>query len=259
MTSPNVSNWIEQRYLEFLAAGGLLTRLPIPPSRYPRQTPPADGIWAFPVIGCIVGACSALAYALSQYAGLPQTLSAIACLATSALITGLLHEDGLADFADSAGGSTVENRRIIMRDSRIGTYGVSALFGSFFTRWAAITAIAPEMVIPSIVAAHCAGRAFLGLHYLSLYPARTDGLAAGSGHPSTELLAFTAFIGTALLLLLVPFEAVSIVLLVGAITGFLLAGLTMKMIGGYTGDTLGTAEQIGEIVAFVCLAAMLAS
>ncbi|WP_338317642.1 adenosylcobinamide-GDP ribazoletransferase, partial [Bradyrhizobium ottawaense] len=68
---------------------------------------------------------------------------ALLALATTALITGALHEDGLADTADGLGGGRTRERKLeIMRDSRIGTYGVCALILSFGLRWSALAAIA---------------------------------------------------------------------------------------------------------------------
>src|SRR5262249_36741698 len=117
----------------------------------------------------------------------------------SLVVTGCLHEDGLADLADSFGARARERKLEIMRDSKIGTYGVCALFMSLLLRSAALATIAdPALAAPVLVAAHMAGRANMPLFMsasprrgrqpvaLSVRwppPARPDGLPAGIGTP----------------------------------------------------------------------------
>ena len=84
--------------------------------------------WTFPVVGAGVGALGALVYWLADRLGLDPILSAILAVAATLLLTGCLHEDGLADTADGFGASVSRERKLdIMRDSEIGTYGASAL------------------------------------------------------------------------------------------------------------------------------------
>src|SRR5262249_57983201 len=102
----------------------------------------ARGGGVLPVAGVIVGVFPALVYGLARVSGLPPLPAGGLAIAASVAATGCLHEDGLADVADSFGGRTRERKLEIMRDSRVGTYGVCALFTSLLLRSAALASIA---------------------------------------------------------------------------------------------------------------------
>src|ERR1700760_415860 len=125
---------------EFLAAFTFLTRLPLG-SAHTDVPPPslADASGAFPLVGLVIGAIGGIAYAIASALALPALAAALIAIAATALITGALHEDGLADTADGfGGGATREMKLEIMRDSRIGTFGVLALIFSIGLRAIAI-------------------------------------------------------------------------------------------------------------------------
>ena len=116
-----------------------LTRLPLAGSAPATGSDIAHVSWTFPVVGAGVGAFGALVYWLADGLGLDPILSAILAVAATLLITGALHEDGLADTADGFGASVSRERKLdIMRDSEIGTYGASALILSFMLRVGAV-------------------------------------------------------------------------------------------------------------------------
>ena len=115
--------------------------------------------------------------------GLPTTIVAALALAAGTLVTGGLHEDGLADVADGfGGGSTPEKKLTIMKDSRIGSYGVAALILSFLLRWSALVALG-FVAIPVLLLAHAASRALMPALMRLSPPARENGLSAGAGRP----------------------------------------------------------------------------
>ena len=88
----------------------------------------ARAAWAFPIVGALVGAFGALAFWGAALVGLHPFVAGVLAVAATLLVTGALHEDGLADTADGFGaGGSRERKLEIMRDSRIGTYGVVAL------------------------------------------------------------------------------------------------------------------------------------
>jgi adenosylcobinamide-GDP ribazoletransferase len=207
----------------------------------------------------LVGLAGAFVYKVASRLGLPANLTALLALATTALITGALHEDGLADTADGLGGGRTRERKLeIMRDSRIGSYGVCALILSFGLRWTALAAIAnPWAVMLALCAAHAAARAGLPAFMSLVPPARRDGLAAGAGVPPGHSVAIAFAVGTlALALTLGPAKAlVGLVLL--SVAGLILARLAIRQIGGQTGDILGALEQVGEILILLVAAAFL--
>jgi adenosylcobinamide-GDP ribazoletransferase len=231
-------------------AVSFVTILPVASSKPAGDGAIARATWALPVAGLAVGLTGALVYAIASRFGLTPNLAALLALATTALITGALHEDGLADTADGLGGGRTRERKLeIMRDSRIGTYGVCALILSFGLRWSALAAIDnPWTVALALCAAHTAARAGLPAFMSQVAPARPDGLSASAGSPPGRSVAIAFAVGTlALVLALGPGKAlVSLILL--SLAGLMLARLAIRQIGGQTGDILGAFEQTGEIL-----------
>ena len=136
MSSPPSENtWKIRPFAETLAALHFLTRLPIPFVRTLDLPPLAEAMRFFPLAGAIIGAIISAVLIGANMLGLPSLLAAALALAAGVLVTGALHEDGLADVADGfGGGRTREHRLEIMRDSRIGTYGTIALCLTFIAR-----------------------------------------------------------------------------------------------------------------------------
>jgi adenosylcobinamide-GDP ribazoletransferase len=231
-------------------AASFVTILPVASSKPAADGAVARATWALPVAGLLVGLAGALVYKVASRFGLTPNLAALLALATTALVTGALHEDGLADTADGLGGGRTRERKLeIMRDSRIGTYGVCALILSFGLRWSALTAIAnPWAVALALCAAHAAARAGVPAFMSLVPPARPDGLSASAGSPPGRSIAIAFAVGTlALALALGPGKAlVSLILL--SLAGVMLARLATRQIGGQTGDILGAFEQLGEIL-----------
>jgi adenosylcobinamide-GDP ribazoletransferase len=229
------------------------TRLPL------RHGKPVDGpdvaraSWAAPVVGALVGCCGAIVYWGAHAAGLPVLIDAGLTLAATAVLTGCLHEDGLADTADGfGGGASRECKLEIMRDSRIGTYGVCALVLSLIVRAAALAALAePMLVAPVLIAAHAAARAALPVFMRAVPTARRDGLAVAAGVPPRTSALVAALVGVvALVLGLGPARGVVALVLACLVTG-LMAWQCVRQIGGQTGDVLGAVEQANEIAILV--------
>ncbi|MBB4256290.1 MULTISPECIES: adenosylcobinamide-GDP ribazoletransferase [unclassified Bradyrhizobium] len=231
-------------------AASFVTILPVASSKPAGDGAVARATWALPVAGLLVGLAGAFVYKVAIRFGLTPNIAALLALATTALITGALHEDGLADTADGLGGGRTRERKLeIMRDSRIGTYGVCALIVSFGLRWSALAAIAdPLLVAFALLSAHAAARAGVPAFMSLVPPARPDGLSASAGPPPGRSIAVAFALGTlALALALGPGKAlVGLILL--SLAGLLLARLAVRQIGGQTGDILGAFEQIGEIL-----------
>ena len=238
-------------------AASFVTILPVASSKPAGDGAIARATWALPVAGLMVGLTGALVFASASRFGLAPNLAALLALAATALVTGALHEDGLADTADGLGGGRTRERKLeIMRDSRIGTYGVCALILSFGLRWSALAAIAnPWAVALALCAAHTAARAGLPAFMSQVAPARPDGLSASAGSPPGRSIAIAFAVGMlALVLALGPGKAlVSLILL--SLAGLMLARLAIRQIGGQTGDILGAFEQIGEILILLVAAA----
>jgi len=226
------------------------TRLPLAHSVPIAGGDVARATWALPIAGALVGGTGALAYWFAFHLGLPSVIAAALTLAVTLVATGCLHEDGLADTADGfGGGKSLPHKLEIMRDSRIGTYGACALTISFVLRWSALATIAhPLPVATALIVAHASARAPLPIFMWFIPLARTDGLSAQAGRPPRTSMAAAGLLGvTALMLGLGPIAAI-IGLFLLALAGILMGWLSMRQIGGQTGDVIGAVEQINEIL-----------
>jgi adenosylcobinamide-GDP ribazoletransferase len=246
------------------AALGLLTRLP---TAWLPQHQDAAGfaraIWAYPLVGFGIGAFGGAILAAGLWLGLPPMLAALWSLAATLLLTGGFHEDGLADTADGFGGGRDTARKLeIMRDSRIGSYGVLALVLALGLRAASLAALpaggawgATLGLAAACGAAGALGRGvILGLLW-ALPPARRNGMASGLGQPSrVPLLAGLGLAALPALAFLPPRTALA-ALVLSALAVLALARLARRQIGGHTGDVLGAGAVAGECMALTVLAA----
>jgi adenosylcobinamide-GDP ribazoletransferase len=257
---------LARRAAELATAFGLLSRLPLgwlPLHRLPMPAEAAAmarGVWAYPLAGAVLGALGGMAFWLCAVLGLPPALSAPWCLAALLLLTGALHEDGLADTADGFGGGRGPARKLeIMRDSRIGSYGALALLLALAIRGIALASLAqPGRVAMALVVAAALGRGAMLVLMRALPPARTDGLAAGIGRPGA------APVGAGLLLavlpvLLLPPGAALLAVAAAATAALVMALLARAQIGGQSGDVLGATAVLAECAVLTVLAGRLAA
>jgi adenosylcobinamide-GDP ribazoletransferase len=242
---------------DILACIGFYTRLPLSA----EVSSFAAAQWAASLAGAVVGFLSGGALLAALWAGVPAPAAAAVALGAAMLATGALHEDGLADVADGfGGGRSREEKLLIMRDSRVGSYGVLALIVTALLRWAALTALAVaggRAALPALVAAHAASRALIPLFMMRVPPARADGLSAGIGRVEGGTAFAALAIGGLFLIVVGPvFALVSAALL--ALWFWALERLCRRQIGGQTGDVLGALQQGGEIAVLLAASAILA-
>jgi adenosylcobinamide-GDP ribazoletransferase len=232
-----------------------LTIVPLPSRKAApgpaAATPTLTGSLAwFPLVGA---ACGALAGAIRLGAGSlfgrgPGTVLAIAALV---IVTGALHQDGLADSLDGLGVHGDRERRLkVMRDSSTGVFGVLGLIGYTVLLYTSLSVMSGDHAFRTLLAAGAASRISVLLHALGADPARREGLGTGFSVPLGGLV-FAAACTAAV----VPLAA-------GSVHGLLVLGVTMALAGlwtlftgraygGRTGDTLGAAVALTEIA--VCL------
>ncbi len=217
----------------------LLTRLPVRLA-HGAATRGAAAAWAWPLAGAIVGGLAALGGSIALALGLPTGVVAGIVLAAGIVLTGALHEDGLADCADGFWGGWDRARRLeIMKDSHIGSYGVLALGLSLILRWSALSALiaAGHLWGPIIAAAALSRVPMTGVMH-ALPNARGSGLSQSTGRPAQG-------------------GAVIAAVLAAALAGLAAAAIARARIGGQTGDVLGATQQLAEIAALAALAAVL--
>jgi adenosylcobinamide-GDP ribazoletransferase len=241
---------------DLIAATLFLTRVPFA-YRLGAPSSLSRALRAFPLVGAAIGLAAGLFYWLAAVFGLAPLPAALLTVGATAWLTGALHEDGLADCADGFGGGRDQAAKLaIMRDSRIGSYGVLVLVVGVGLRAGALADLAPSDAAAALVAAHAASRAAMPLLMALLEPARSDGLAAALGRPSELVLAQAVVLGVLLCALVTgPFAGI-VALSFAALALAGLETLARRQIGGYTGDVLGAAQQVTEITILLVLSAL---
>lgn len=237
---------IRARLAELQLAAMLLTRLPA--GRLPDPAPmiAASG-WAFPLAGLGPGLAGAAVFIAASALGLSPMIGAGLALAAQIVVTGALHEDGLADVADGFwGGQTRERRLEIMRDSRIGSYGTLALVIGSGLRWQAIALAGPAALVAAAVASRVAPVALMA----ALPPARGDGMGHAARAAGKTPFAVALLLGIGVLAG-VPGGLAGA--LAAAMLVATLALIARRKIGGQTGDVLGAGQQIAEIALLIAM------
>ncbi|SLN26838.1 Cobalamin synthase [Pseudoruegeria aquimaris] len=241
------------------AAIGLLTRLPVPVDGPSAEARGAQGAWAYPLAGLCVGALAGLAALIAAGFGLPPAMAAALALCTQIAVTGALHEDGLADVADGFWGGWDRARRLeIMKDSRIGAYGVLALVASFALRWSALASLcAAGNPFWALLALGALSRVPMVLLMAFMGNARGGGLSARVGRPPAQAAWLALGCGLLAALLFTGVGASLALLFWGGLACAGVAAVAKAKIGGQTGDVLGTCQQVAEITGLMVLVALL--
>jgi adenosylcobinamide-GDP ribazoletransferase len=243
------------------------SRLPIP--RRPGAPAASDKAFRLalrraPFAGAVLGLGSGMVLLAATRLGAPNQVAAWLAAGLAALLTGAMHEDGLADVADGFGGGFTRDKRLkIMHDSRIGAYGATALIVSFGLRVAALTALAaaPGRALTVLVAAGAVSRAACLVPLVFLPPARANGVGRAAVLSRAEAraswIAAMAFAATPVLAG-VSLGACLMALLLAGLAVRALCALADRMIGGQTGDVAGAAQQAAEIAMLSVFSAALA-
>ncbi len=238
---------------------GFFSRIPIRPAERATEFRLAAAAW--PLAGLVIALAPAGVLLLASLAGIPAVISAMLAVALLIVLTGALHEDGLADVADGFGGASDKTQKLaIMRDSRLGTYGALALVVTLIVRTfglAAILSVSLPAAFAAVLTVAVASRSLALAHWHALLPAREDGLAVRAGRPDWQALLIGLAIGALALVLLLPFAG-GAVFFAAALASLGVAGLTRlarAQIGGHTGDTIGASQQIAEALLLAGLAA----
>jgi adenosylcobinamide-GDP ribazoletransferase len=212
----------------------------------------------FPLIGWIVGAGVVLTIYLLHFI-LPLPICVILSLATSVLMTGSFHEDGFADVCDGFGGGWTQAKILeIMKDSRVGTYGVVALIILFLLKISStveLLQLDETFAFKSTFLAHVLSR-FTAISILFTHQyARED--ATSKIKPLAKSLSIKNLVISALIaipaFLLFQNPYVFLVFIPVYLVKMYLASYFTKWIGGYTGDCLGATQQITEVVIYLAM------
>ncbi len=243
---PFICDHFMQLPRDVLAAFGLLSRIPVP---FMAARPAAA--WAWPLVGLMVSGLGAGVGFLAQTAGASGGVAAVLVIAVQVVLTGALHEDGLADCADGFYGGHERLRRLeIMKDSQIGSFGALALMLVVLARWAALAGLMAAGAWGAVIAAGVLARAPMAVLMAVMPNARGTGLSASVGAPPVAA-AFGA-VGLALGLALVLAGWTGLVMaLVAGMAALAVALVARAKIGGQTGDVLGASAVLAEVCALV--------
>ncbi len=253
---------------DFLACMRFYTRLPLPALAREADAHAipdfSRAAWAVPITGALVGAIGALVLALAISFGLAPLPAATIAIASLVLITGAMHEDGVADLCDGFGGGTTPERKLeIMRDSRIGTYGAAALVISLLLRIGTLAGLAASdlrLAAAVLIAAGAVSRTAGLLPLVILPPARALGAGFSATRPSASSLRLPAVL--AIVFACLPLIAgASLARVIAAIVlvtlaAYAVTALARRQIGGQTGDVAGAAQQASEIAALLVFSAL---
>lgn len=251
---------IGREIAHFFGAIGFFSRLPIP-GRFGQSTVALTGAAPyFPAVGLLIGALGALVY-LAAGAFWPPSVAVWLSMAATLLATGAFHEDGLSDTADGLGGGWEKGRILeIMKDSRVGSYGVVALVLALLGKFTLLSGLDPAQVPAALIAGHAWSRFCATVPMAVMDYARDD--ASSKSRPLVSrlgagrlLFAFAFALGG---LLLLPGLAALAGVAAAALASLWLAAKFRRWLGGYTGDCLGAVQQLAEVAFYLGLFAVLA-
>ncbi len=274
MTRTQPESLLDRCRLDLACGLSLLTRLPagwLAPRASKTGAAPwpmARSIWCWPLIAALIGTATGTVLAILRIAHVPALAAAGLALACQTVITGALHEDGLADMADGCGASTPERRLAIMRDSRVGSYGVIALCLSLLVRAAALAALPLWSAIATCAMSACLARMAMLLIPAFAPPARPDGLARALCPLPASALG-CAGLATCAVIFGLPFMRHGAGLPIGGYlaltvapagiscaTAWLVTLCARYLLGGFTGDVLGCCAVLVDCLLLSFYAAL---
>jgi adenosylcobinamide-GDP ribazoletransferase len=243
---------------DFWRALALLSRVPVQGIEDFRAEVIARSVWSWPLVGLFLAGFAMMPAMLVYYLTANILIFAIVALAGMVLLTGSMHEDGMADCADGFGGGFERARKLeIMRDSHIGTYGVVALILCFGLRLTLLSAAgdAGQAAILFLVMV-ITSRAAMPVVMHILPPARADGLGKGAGTPNATMVGLGVGLAAILSVVLSGVFVTMAVLVGGLLAIALVAAVAKWQIGGQTGDVLGATQIVAELfvgIAFIAV------
>jgi adenosylcobinamide-GDP ribazoletransferase len=249
----------------FFTAVQFFTRLPIP--RWVGFAP----AWLrhasryFPAVGMVVALACAIVYWLLAWC-LPQMIAVLLSTAVGIYLTGALHEDGFADVCDGFGGGMQASQVMeIMRDSRIGAYGMVGMTLLLALKVASLSYLPAMQVVPALLLAHPLSRGLACSLIWRMDYVRQEGKAKSLAQQMNTLefaiAMLTALVPLCACLLLGCFSLATLLLTcsLGLVATFFLARMFRRRIGGYTGDCLGAVQQLSEVAIYLGLLAAASS
>ena len=253
-------NWQQELDL-FFTALTFLTRIPAPKFVSFKERYLNDSARYFPLVGVVVAIIAASSYALLLPV-LGPLLAIILSMALTIFVTGAFHEDGFADMCDGFGGGWEKKQILnIMKDSRLGTYGATGLLLMLATKFLALLTLAQTesslAVVIALLVAHPLSRFFsvAYIHRLEYVQDIDKSKVKPLASQMTENSLIFAGISVVGLLLLLDAVIILVLIAVLFVVYFFFGRYLISRIGGYTGDCLGGAQQLSEVIIYLVLCA----
>lgn len=243
----------------FLGAVRFFTRLPVPAWVGHSAEALNHSARYFPAVGLLVGGLAALVYGLASPLW-PPAVAVLLSMAATLYATGAFHEDGLSDTVDGLGGGWDRERILaIMKDSRVGSYGVVALALALLGKFVLLGALPAAWLPAALVAGHALSRFAATTLLATMVYVREDATSKAKPLATRLSPASLAVAGIFALpaLFFLPLPQVLAGCLLAALATLWLARLFRRWLGGYTGDCLGATQQLSEIAFYLGLAAAL--
>ena len=267
-SKPSVGEFIKHEWRLLLVAVQFLTRLPVP--QFANYNPQwlHQSSRHFPAVGLLVGLLCAGVFWLGSILFTPLVAGVIST-AFGIKLTGAFHEDGLADSCDGLGGGLTRERTLeIMKDSRLGTYGVLGLISALLIKISLLASMPLSVAIVALIIGHTASR-LLCISLLTLLPYGGEIEHAKAKPMAQQLTPLQGLLSSGWLLLagvlvvlLFPATVQQIgiwqwllALLLGIVATDYMRRLLYRRLEGYTGDGLGATQQLSEIAIYIGLAA----
>ena len=267
-SKPSVGEFIKHEWRLLLVAVQFLTRLPVP--QFANYNPQwlHQSSRHFPAVGLLVGLLCAGVFWLGSILFTPLVAGVIST-AFGIKLTGAFHEDGLADSCDGLGGGLTRERTLeIMKDSRLGTYGVLGLVSALLIKISLLASMPLSVAIVALIIGHTASR-LLCISLLALLPYGGEIEHAKAKPMAQQLTSFQGLLSSGWLLLagvlvVLMFPATVqqigiwqwlLALLLGLVATDYMRRLLHRRLEGYTGDGLGATQQLSEIAIYIGLAA----
>ena len=254
----NIKQSLLNQYREFVAALRFLSVLPAPGSGLlfeSDETEPylVTGCEYFPLVGLLLAVLLWLLVLLFSRVLPPLALSALLVVAL-VILTGGLHLDGLMDSCDGLFGGTTRERKLeIMRDSRVGSFGVLGALCILLLKFALLASILPSSQPPALLLALPLARWSMVLALHVYPPARPTGLGAAYHHAiTTRRTLITGLIALAIALIFGHFSGL-IAWMTATFAALLVGHYVTKNIGGITGDSCGAIDEIVEVLILLVL------
>jgi adenosylcobinamide-GDP ribazoletransferase len=244
--------WPLRQWQLFCLALAFFSRIPVPASTPYSPELLNQSSRYLSLVGLLLGALQALVL-LTAAQLLPFSIAVLLSLMAGLVLTGAFHEDGLADTADGLGGGlSLERKLEIMKDSRVGTYGLVTLFFVFLIKWQSLQALDTQAVWALVLVAGLSRATAVSLTFVLPYQqldvvSKTKPIATSL--QKRALLSIWLFVLP--LLYFVPLPLALSLLATLALSFSLLYFYYRSQLQGYTGDLLGAAQQMSELSCYL--------